>query len=71
MFGLKKKLILANGSIIKCLVMGKWFGKMEEAIKATILEIKCMVLEFLDGLTGGGTKVNGRTGNSTEKETIF
>jgi len=36
MFGLIKRLILENGDIIKCVEKEKWFGKMEEAIKASI-----------------------------------
>lgn len=71
MFGLIKRLILENGDIIKCVEKEKWFGKMEEAIKASIQQTKCMGLEFFNGLTGGDTKAIGNKANNMEKETIF
>ena len=66
MCGVKIENMKENGNIIKCTVMGKFNGQMDESIKDIIKMIKSMGKELFIGLMVGNTQETGKMESSME-----
>ena len=68
--GLMVKLMMDNGTKIKCMDMELWCGRMERDMKGTLVMIKEMVKEHLSGKMEEFMMVLGKMESNMEEENL-
>ena len=68
--GLMERLMMANGTKIKCMDMELWCGRMERDMKGTLVMIKEMVKEHLSGKMEEFMMVLGKMESNMEEENL-